>query len=415
MPPCCKNYWLNFESIRESNKMKLLWFVSTLEDTKFVKEFAKSFDGVINLFHLNYLTRLNMLGFSGASYYPVSPRKVRESNVDVSKTFNVLADRLTSVEASKAYASTLYVLQNKIENIEDYVFVIPSGRHVHHVAASQFAEKTNIKRIYINYSNFPGYTFFDPKGTDCLSSIFKNPSRLDELTSEKLNVQSTFDKFSRLKEAQKSIPQVASSGLSNSVKKAGFWVDTFLQKMTGFYGDRRLKLKVRSPEKEFHLEYDPVPTDQSFLFFPLQVSTDQQVLVNFDGGSIFNAIDQAVALAEKEGCLICVREHPAESKRNEVRQYLNITRKRFPCLRIVLESVPAMIDGCSEVITINSTVGLESRLKNKKVKFLGRSFYEKATDHQLANYLERYLVNVDYHEPKVDRDDVMKVLSIVEN
>jgi len=391
--------------------MKILWFVSTLEDTAFVKEFSKSYDGQIDLFHLNYLTRIDTIGFNGENFYPIAPKSSRTTTAGVNNTFNVLSGRLTLDEAKKAYASTEYVLLNKINEISEYVFFIPSGRHVHHEAATKIAEKKGIERIYINYSNFPGYTFFDPKGTDCRSSIYENPSLLDSLYIDDVDIEPIFFKFSQLKQQQKNIPQATSTDLVKKAKNVAFIMDTILQKTTCFYGDRRLKYGVKAPNS-FFLEYDLLPEENTYFFFPLQVSTDQQVLVNFDGGSIYKAIDMAIDIAEKNNTLLCVREHPAESKKDEVRRYLHEKRKTHHCLKIVNESVPFLIDTCNKVITINSTVGLEARLKSKQVVFLGRSFYEKSTELQLAKYLSRYLVCVDYHRPTINVKNMNHILSM---
>ena len=40
---------------------KILWFVSTLEDVRFVKEFSSFYAGHIEVVHLNFLTRFVML------------------------------------------------------------------------------------------------------------------------------------------------------------------------------------------------------------------------------------------------------------------------------------------------------------------------------------------------------------------
>ena len=390
--------------------MKILWFVSTFEDTNFLKEFARNFEGVIDVFHLNVLTRLGLLGSAFIHFYPVGGRRSTVSGVDLNKSFNVLAGRLNKRDAMLAYASTLNVLNKNKESLKDAVFIIPSGRHVHHMAAREFASKHGLKSIYINYSNFPGYTFFDPSGTDCLSSIYKDPARIDRLYPKPIDSREIFDKFSKLKECQVAIPQAPKSGGGEKLKHMAFFLDTFIQKLSGFYGDRRIDFSSDKKKREVDIKYDDTTNESSYFFFPLQVSTDQQVLVNYNGGSIFKAIDQAIGVAEEAKRLLFVREHPAESMKDDVRSYLIKKRLECKCLRIVDASVHELIEGSEKVVTINSTVGLESRLKSKEVIFLGRSFYEKSSDQQLAKYLEKYFVAVDYHKPKLDREKVEKIL-----
>lgn len=394
--------------------MRILWFVSTIEDTRFLKEFEKYCDHVIDVFNINFITRFDLKGFKGTQLLPRYKSDFASLSIedDLSKVFNVLSGRLTLKEAEQAYRATIGALESYLASVtgEKILFVIPSGRHVHHVAATSVAKKNNLARIYINYSNFPGYTFFDPEGTDCLASIFRDPERLNRLYADReIDVEATFTHFANLKHQQKSIPQKATSGLKAKLKKSAFLVDTVLQYATRVVGDRRIRLVSGKNNTVVEIDYSPLDTSTPFAFFPLQVSTDQQVLVNYDGGSIFNAIDEAYQYARKQGLALYVREHPAESNKDAVREYLKKMSTHADFV-VTDASVSELIKFCKEVITINSTVGLESRINKKPVKFLGKSFYDKATDKQLALYLGFYLIKVDYHFSSMNRSLVGNIL-----
>lgn len=397
--------------------MRLLWFVSTLEDTLFLKEFRKHCDLVVDVFNLNFITRIDLGMYPGVQLMPRYSSSYSKITIedDLSKVFNVLSGRLSLAEAKQAYRATMGRLSSYSNSIssQDVVFIIPSGRHVHHVAATRFANSKKWKKIYINYSNFPGYTFFDPEGTDCLASIFKDPEKLDRLYGRKeTTVNDTFSKFAELKRRQKTIPQKSSTGLRAKVKEAAFFLDSVMQHCTDVVGDRRFRLDFKK-EKDvaLQMEYSNVDNSSPYLFFPLQVSTDQQVLVNYDGGSIFKAIDEAYEYARSLGLCLYVREHPAEGNKKAVRSYLREMAAKSG-FKVTDASVPDLISGCVKVITINSTVGLESRINLKPVHFLGRSFYAKATDHQLACYLDNYLVAVDYHQPSLNHVLVGEILEL---
>lgn len=395
--------------------MKVLWIVSTLEDVNFLNKFNKQFEGNIDVFHLNVITRVAMLKHFGRHLLPYFNKSIEDVSVDVdlNKTFNVLAGRLTFEEATKAYQATFSVLNDYFsaqESSEEIICVIPSGRHVHQISAKKVCYKYNIKTVFINYSNFPDYTFFDPSGTDKLSSIYNEPSLLDNLASA--DVETTFKKFLNLKNMQTEIPQKTQSTLVEMIKKTSFIIDTWLQKRLGLYGDRRVLKNTQNlrnvPSTE--ITYDSPVEGESFIFFPLQVSTDQQVLINYSRGSIYAAIDSAIELAKKEDIPLYIREHPAEKNKTKVRNYLIRKKVDNPSIFVTDMSVALLIKDCIEVITINSTVGLESRLALKPTRFLGDSFYSKATDQQLANYLEEYLIPVDYHSPKMTPFIVKKIL-----
>ena len=61
--------------------------------------------------------------------------------------------------------------------------------------------------------------------------------------------------------------------------------------------------------------------------------------------------------------------------------------------------VSNIIEKADLVITINSTVGLESLIWGKETIFLGKSMYAKFNRIRLAKYLNNYLVEFDYHKP----------------
>lgn len=55
-----------------------------------------------------------------------------------------------------------------------------------------------------------------------------------------------------------------------------------------------------------------------------------------------------------------------------------------------------LIKNAIEVVTINSTVGLESLIMGKKTKILGKAFYESFTELDIARYIMGFLINEDY-------------------
>jgi capsular polysaccharide export protein len=395
---------------------RILWFVSTLEDTHFLSEFRPHFSGQIDVFHLNFITRFHLLAHEGEHILPYYCSGMGNNGIDtnIDQCFNTLSGRLTSDEAARAYQATQSALTHYLRDkpVEGLVFMIPSGRHIHHIAAASFGLSRQIKRIYINYSNFPGYTFFDPEGTDCMAAIYRDPSILDRLAPTPVDVDAVFFHFAELKRRQKEIPQKAASPLKLRLKRFAFIIDTMLQKLTRLYGDRRIPMRKPASYRAASnpLVYEPIPPKgQPFLFFPLQVSTDQQVLINFEGGSIYTAIDAAIAHARAKGIALYVREHPAEANKQKIREFLQ-QKVQQGDLHVTDASVPGLIDSCTGVITINSTVGLEARINRRPVKFLGKSFYAKASDEQLAIYLSHYLSKVDYHNPKITSETAKQIL-----
>ncbi|MDE1167876.1 MAG: hypothetical protein PW845_21480 [Pseudomonas sp.] len=381
---------------------KILWFVSTPEDVKFLKVFAEHAYVAIDVFHINFITRCMAAGLPGEQLLPRFTQPVARQSLDC--CFNVLSGRLSLATAEKAYAATFQTVRQYLQRTQGPVlFVIPSGRLVHHIAASDLAQAHSIRCLYINYSNFPGYTFFDRKGTDCLSAVYQQPQMLEHIegfVESAETVQSTFEHFRRLKAEQKKIPQVKAGAVKAMIKALAFVADTLAQHLTNVYGDRRVTFRrsrsAKAAAKAISGAVEPA-LPQAFVFFPLQVSTDQQVLVNYRGHSIFKAIDEAIALAQGKGRVLVTREHPAEARGAEVRAYIEQCRAEGSAIVISRRPVHELIRLAEQVVTINSTVGLEAILNDKAVHFLGDSLYAKVTRAQLASYLNNYLIKVDYH------------------
>lgn len=397
--------------------MRILWFVSTLEDTNFLKEFSKSFDGDIDVFFLNFITYVDLYSFTGKKILPIYEKAYDLCEVGsyVENSFNVLSGRLSVKDARRAYCLTYCKLQDYLNTIElsELIVMLPSGRHVHHLAARKVCKDRRVRTLYINYSNFPGYTFFDPSGTDCLASIYENPEILNLIFKnaiENINIEQVFKKFSDMKKLQKQIPQKSMSPSSERVKKIVFLLDRVVQYFFDAVSDRKEKFISINSHGEIELSICN-EFGNGFIFFPLQVSTDQQILVNYKGGSIFKAIDEAYSYAKSKSCNLVVREHPAEKNKKFVREYLNNLSANSDFFVSNL-SVAELIERSEEVVTVNSTVGLETRLNKKTVYFLGESFYQKLTDLQLALYLDNYLVPVDYHKPNINSEVVSRILGL---
>lgn len=378
---------------------KLLWVLATLEDVKFLKNFLNYYDAEdLYLLHLNTITRLFTTNLRCKHLYPMSVEE--DSVVNVDKCFNVLAGRLTKIEATKAYLATKSII-SKQGITDDYIFVIPSGRHIHQIAASDYALANGIDTLFINYGNFPGYIFLDPKGTDCLSSIYDDTTLIDRLSLDDQSVQDVFAEFTKFKRDQKNIPQATGSKWKERMKGLAFIIDSCFHRIIGFYGDRRV-YNFDKAEESNELYYESLDGVGEFIFFPMQVSTDQQVLVNYEKGNIYSALDEAYRIAKNTGNTLVVREHPAEGRKNNVRAYLKALSDSHSDFKVSNLSVQELLDKCSKIITINSTVGLEARIKHKEVIFLGTSLYAKLDDEGLAKYLSRYLFPIDYHNPNFD-------------
>ena len=409
--------------INSGDVRRIFWFISTLEDVNFARNFDRFYDGEISYIHTNFITFIySKFLLKKRSYIPRLRVKKIFSCPDVSKCFNVISGRLSEEEAKKAYLGIKQLLERKVTKKmhKGCIFMIPSGRHIHHIAATDFAKMKSIKRLYINYANFPGYTIFDPSGTDRESLIYKKKSFLKNLSKKNYDdiaIKKIYEYFSRLKKEQKTIPQKASTGVQKTLKAYLFRIDTCLQRLLSVYGDRRVRfhyVAVMREQVSLLSTIDIENVKEDFIFFPLQVSTDQQILVNYEKGNIFSAIDEAVDCSRILGKTLVIKEHPAESEIEKIRSYLHEKISKGDRIIFTTSSVQDAIKAAKLIITVNSTVGLEGLLRGKEVRFLGDSFYKKCSKEELAIYLSEYFIKVDYHTGKgLSRKIIKEILARV--
>lgn len=391
---------MSSSSIDGSRPRSILWSISTFEDMAFCRRFAAGFEGRITTVHSNFVS---MLGKGVGPKLP-PPKFGTEPNgglpqlrpFDVARTFNVVCARLDAEAATGAYWGTI---RDFVEKIRDYdLIVVPSGRHVHQIALTHLAEAYGIRRVYIGYGNLPRRTIFDPHGTDADSLLYADKdAALAMFMEPPLDVEATIAGIMETKRRETSIPQ-KSNPRAAIAKKFAFFADTVLQMLSGRVCDRRVRTldlggsrKAAAPAPAAAAS---TPIDPEGIFFPLQVSSDTQVLTNYDGHSIFRAIDEVAALARSQSRPVFYRAHPAESDPQKVEDY--ITTRYGDLFHKTTESVHGVFDKLDRVVTINSTVGLEAKALGKDVSFLGRSLYASLSRYELAVYLARYLVEVDY-------------------
>lgn len=127
---------------------------------------------------------------------------------------------------------------------------------------------------------------------------------------------------------------------------------------------------VRRPTKQKPQGEAPLP--QEYLFAPMQVPSDMQILHHSPWiRNMVHFYDVLAGLADTHPDLqIVVKEHPSFplSIQGQVRKHPRITFANHAETR-------ALIEGAQAVVTVNSTVGLEGLLLDKKVITLGRTYY----------------------------------------
>lgn len=261
-----------------------------------------------------------------------------------------------------------------------------------------WAQNRNIKSLFFELANIPGKMFVDKWGTNAKSYLYSHPEILNQYKVSDIEYKKWkneyFGKKATVKQAAFS-SQVQSvvlfalnhlyfacllPGSKNKITYIRNWCCKFI---------KRYKSKQQQNE---NLPLD-ISTCKPYYLFPMQVTADSQVLLNSDI-SLIEAIGIAMKKSEQDGVKLVIKPHPAELDKTI---YTKI-QKLYPQAIIMNGDIKKMIREAEKIITINSTVGLESILMGQKVEFLGRSFYQCFMKKRewLPKYILGYLVNIDY-------------------
>ena len=156
-------------------------------------------------------------------------------------------------------------------------------------------------------------------------------------------------------------------------------------------------LSPRRPknQKKFETSLEPLPKE--FIFVPFQVDSDTQIITNSrwiqNMREFFDIIEKLSLVTDYQ---FIIKEHPSSSRNYDD---LHERVKGIENLRFANGyATQELIEKSLAVITINSTVGVESLLFQKRVVVLGDAFYRidgvtKRADNQ--EMLEEVITNLD--------------------
>jgi len=126
------------------------------------------------------------------------------------------------------------------------------------------------------------------------------------------------------------------------------------------------------PRKTRRTGHKPVALPERYVFVPFQEDRDSQVrLFSPWVGDMRQLFALGERLAAETGLAVVFKEHP--SSRDAYPELHLRTHERL--LFANGNSTQALIEGCQFVVTLNSTVGLESILLGKPVLTLGQAFF----------------------------------------
>lgn len=266
--------------------------------------------------------------------------------------------RIQKTAYEKCWSVYLTILGNLtrtgiLKNIKKIVMC--SGNGLAEKPVSLYCKINQIATDYIELANFPNKVFIDPQGANARSFLAANVGILQMLPTVDEEVHQRW--MREYEEARQKPPlQAMHNPCAELIAKAS--------------KDRIVTKQTR------------------YLFLPLQVSYDTQLWINADLRNE-EAIRIACESARQKNLQLVVKIHPAETQPNEIKKIVQLQQQE--AFLISNENTPDLLKGAQEVITINSTVGLEALLYHKPLTILGRCFYKNLSYECLKKYIHHYL------------------------
>ena len=315
-----------------------------------------------------------------------SELKIDDLKRYVESSIEVLNNQYTERQAEKYFSSIVKALMD--EDLKSK-FVVWNGQHVFGRALEYIADKEGVYVRFLEISNLPSLIFSDPMGVNANSSIAKEPELLDLYPPVDNEHHQLWIK-SYLKEKEKPLPQ-ARKGVG---KKLQSFLNTLFKRMYPAVNVNSFSVMYSKSKPPKLIASGAWKEVRGYVFLPLQVSTDTQIKLHSEINNIA-AIKVASDIAMNLGAPFICKIHPAETSVDEVRNIEEAVARLGGVISV--ENTTKLIEGSAAVVTINSTVGLEALILDKKVIVLGSALYKNFNQDRLKKYIHHYLIpGIDY-------------------
>lgn len=378
-----------------ANKL-IVVYVSAIEKLNFFLRFRRS--AALQGFDFKIITHSPSIKFiyPKATYISCSTRL--EPSHTVEQIVESSIEGMSSGKIDRFRAEGVHRRLNDLfrSYVNDYEFIVCflwNGSTLMEAITAKVANRYDVGVRFFEIGNFPGKVFVDPLGVNYKASIsdlayFKThylsdaqPGKYEGWLRNYLKTAHSSHTVKQARNVKRINVFFILDWLWYIIFKPVVTPPTLINKLRDKYGRRN------------YMSIDESDTNGSYIFYPCQVASDSQLILNSDICNI-GALKIIAARAKGRECSVVVKLHPAEPDVNmelEIRQFCRING-----FLISDRSVPELLEGASEVITINSTVGLQAILFDKPLTILGDAFYKKYSLEELLFYINEYLLCVDY-------------------
>jgi capsular polysaccharide export protein len=321
-------------------------------------------------------------------------------------------DRLSDIDRVRKFQSAVWATLERICNRHSIGAIgLWNGLRPSGLTATAFARTNAIPLVFFELGNIEPKLFVDPEGVNFASRLARDPSLLDVWTVTDEEIAAWRKSYETRKLLSGSPPQAKSLWKPNPWFPLD-WLGAVLLRVPQSSKMRPFKKLQRKLNYVFSRPIPNVKPAGPYVFLPLQVSSDTN-LVLFSRYDNYAAIAVAAKRAKELGCIFVIKPHPAEYDQSLVRKISTMCAKQG--YMITSFNTTELVLGAEEVVTINSTVGLEAILLDKKVTILGDSLYGSFSKRQAAAYVLRYLIDFDpFGKAPASESTIDRILNVIE-
>ncbi|EAQ66012.1 Capsule polysaccharide biosynthesis protein family protein [Marinomonas sp. MED121] len=332
------------------------------------------------------------------SYVGVENEITVDLKDDILYCRDVLAAHL-NIKDAIVFSEKLYLFISKEfekDNNVEYFFLW-NGSDTAETTIAKFCDCMNIKKVFFEISNLPNRLFIDHLGVNAASSLMKLTD-INKISCLSNNTTEDFiaykKEYIKFKSSSFTPPQAKIASRINY----SFVIDYIFAFKNSFkIQSKSILIKTLDLIKRYlankKLLGKYLDLNEKYVFLPLQVSNDSQILINSKVNN-FDAIRIVQEYAGNNNLKLYVKIHPAEKSIDSINEVLKLKNKLG--FYLAINNTTELISNSVEVFTINSTVGLEALLFDKNVTFLGESFYEKFNKNNIDTYINSFLFKVEY-------------------
>lgn len=338
-----------------------------------------------------------------------SNTRYQKINEDIfNKSIEYRMGQLSKISVRDMYLSTFECLEKNSDIKSIKCIFIWNGSSIDTIAAGDFAKKYNIRTLYFEIANIPGKIFVDKKGTNATSELYSNIDILRSLKTDEEYYKIWKNNYLTSKLKNHIVPQKRTNKQCIQFRYLldiiGYMFMGIFKMKNSFLFNKinQIKNNIQYPLKFDKYDYEK----KKYIFFPLQVSYDAQILLNSDIG-ILEALKKAIDYAKQNNLDLVIKPHPQECNYSALKKILKY-RSDF----ILLNENTFLLMKYAELIwTINSTVGLEAMIMERPVYVLGRSIYRNFKKGDLSVYINSYLIDIDFFSNnKIGVDNIKYLL-----